>query len=227
MKTAQRSVFRTCLNVRRTGTQTDIAYPITSAIYFSKPLQCSANLSVSKLRTLESCFICFQQCENIWESTNDDVETIGKRYLKGEVTCVSLTFAWFIKLSHSFFFFLSLFVFVACLCGSPSAINFQLRFKALNFILVKFGQGKRPTCPLQFSFTGHHILPQYTILAIIWRVVVWISVGRDNSVGIANRCGPDGPGIESRWGRGFPPTSRPALRPTQPRIQWVPDLSRG
>jgi len=113
----------------------------------------------------------FQHCENIWESTNDDVETIGKRYLKGEVTCVSLTFAWFNKLSNSFFFFLSLFVFVACLRGSPSEINFQLRFQALSFIHVKFGQGKHPTLPLQFSFTGHHILPQYTILAIIWELL--------------------------------------------------------
>ena len=41
------------------------------------------------------------------------------------------------------------------------------------------------------------------------------------------RYGLDGPGIKSRWGRDFPHPSRPALRPTQPSIQWVPDLSRG
>jgi hypothetical protein len=28
-------------------------------------------------------------------------------------------------------------------------------------------------------------------------------VGRDSSVGIATRYGPDGPGIESRWGTRF------------------------
>ena len=51
-------------------------------------------------------------------------------------------------------------------------------------------------------------------------------MGRGSSVSIATRYGLDGPGIESRWGRGFPHPSRPALRPTQPPIQWVPGLSR-
>ena len=51
--------------------------------------------------------------------------------------------------------------------------------------------------------------------------------GWDSSVGIAIRCGLDGPGIESRCGRDFPHLSTPALCPTQPPIQWVPRLSRG
>jgi len=50
---------------------------------------------------------------------------------------------------------------------------------------------------------------------------------RDSVVGIATRYGLDGPGVESRWGRDFPHLSRPALRPTQPPIQWVPSLSWG
>jgi hypothetical protein len=45
---------------------------------------------------------------------------------------------------------------------------------------------------------------------------------RDSAVGIATRYGLDGLGIESRWGRDFPLPARPALRPTQPPIQWVP-----
>ena len=52
-------------------------------------------------------------------------------------------------------------------------------------------------------------------------------MGRDSSVGIAIRYGLDGPEIESLWGRDFPHLSRPALRPTQPPVKWVPGLSRG
>ena len=51
--------------------------------------------------------------------------------------------------------------------------------------------------------------------------------GPGSVVGIATAYGLDGPGIESRWGRDIPHMSRPALRPTQPPVQWVPCLSRG
>jgi hypothetical protein len=54
-----------------------------------------------------------------------------------------------------------------------------------------------------------------------------VLVGRDSSVGIATRYGLDGPGIESRCGRDFSHSYRPALRPTQPPIQWVPGLFPG
>jgi hypothetical protein len=48
-----------------------------------------------------------------------------------------------------------------------------------------------------------------------------------SAVGITNAYGLDGPRIESPWGRDFPHLSRPALRSTQPPVQWVPGLSRG
>jgi hypothetical protein len=41
-------------------------------------------------------------------------------------------------------------------------------------------------------------------------------MSRDTSVDLATGYGLDGPGIESRWGRDFSPTFRPALGTTHP-----------
>jgi hypothetical protein len=50
--------------------------------------------------------------------------------------------------------------------------------------------------------------------------------GPGSSVGIATDYGLDGPGSNPGGDKIFRP-SRPALGPTQPPVQWVPDLSRG
>jgi hypothetical protein len=67
------------------------------------------------------------------------------------------------------------------------------------------------------------------VLLIIqyYRYLVAVTGDRNISVGIETRCGLDGPGIESRWGRDIPNPSRPALVPNQPPVQWVPGLFRG
>ena len=51
--------------------------------------------------------------------------------------------------------------------------------------------------------------------------------GPGSVVSIATAYRLDGPGIESRWRRDFPRLSRPALRPNQPLVQWVPGLFWG
>ena len=62
-------------------------------------------------------------------------------------------------------------------------------------------------------------ITKFLVLNGLFTLAMW---GRDSSVGIATRHGLYGPGIESRW-RNFPHPSRPALGPTQPPVQRVPD----
>jgi hypothetical protein len=52
-------------------------------------------------------------------------------------------------------------------------------------------------------------------------------LGRNSVVGIANRYGLDGTGIESRWRRDFLHPFRPALGLTQLPVTWIPGLFPG
>jgi len=56
-------------------------------------------------------------------------------------------------------------------------------------------------------------------MEIIIIIIIFVVVGgRDSSVGIATPYAMNGPGIESRWARDFPNSSRPTMRPNQPHI---------
>jgi len=78
---------------------------------------------------------------------------------------------------------------------------------------------------MKFSLVGMHQNVK-VFQCFLSELQFWV-VGQDSIFGIATCFGLDGPGIESRWGRDFLHTSRLALAPTQPPVQWVPGLSRG
>ena len=72
-----------------------------------------------------------------------------------------------------------------------------------------------------FAYSAYTLF--YCVIFSIYKSY-YKTVCRVSSVVTATRYGLDGPGVESRWGRGFPHPSRPALRPTQLPIQWVASL---
>ena len=55
----------------------------------------------------------------------------------------------------------------------------------------------------------------------------YVLLVQDSSVGIATRFRLDGPGIESRWGRGFRTRPDRPWGPTQPSLDWVLGLFPG
>ena len=105
-----------------------------------------------------------------------------------------------------------------CTTGSSNVVA-----KIMCLHLVGVSNHDRPSPCWHFSRLSSSILGERPYISVVREV----HRGRDSSVGIATRYGLDGPGIESRWGRDFSHTSRLALGPTQPPIQWVPGIFRG
>ena len=77
------------------------------------------------------------------------------------------------------------------------------------------------------TYQNTAVSPTNTILQASVFIPTYCGWGRHCSVGVATRYGLDGPAIESRCGRDFPHTSKPARGPNQPPIQWVPGLFPG
>ena len=72
---------------------------------------------------------------------------------------------------------------------------------------------------------GHVVVKKLEVLHISVNPVTTV-MGRDSSVSIATRYELDSPGIESRYGKYFPHSSRPALGLTVLPKQWVPGIYR-
>jgi hypothetical protein len=86
-------------------------------------------------------------------------------------------------------------------------------------------------CILSVAFKSVYylvILNISTVSAIIFFLFGTVHCrSQVSSVGIATHYGLDTPRIESQWGRDSLHLSSPALRSTQPPIQWVLGLSQG
>jgi hypothetical protein len=136
---------------------------------------------------------------------------VTHKTLRDACTPTSISFSFLRRLAHC----------TCCLVRNNMTLNATFWYVTPCSLLESYRHiGGKSSHPEDGSSALRHngckFLPGYTVF-----------VGRDSVVGIATRYGLDGPEIEARWRRDFPHPPRPALRPTQPPVQWVPGLSWG
>ena len=112
----------------------------------------------------------------------------------------------------------------------------NLSYTPVFSICVRLGGRSAPSADRHYTYhqlgTEWRVLSPFRIAHFlcctpsVYTLSVRSLMVRDSSVDIATRYRLNGPGIESRLWRDFPYPPLPALRPTQPLIQWLPSLSR-
>ena len=170
------------------------------------------DLSRIQFHSIGCCDICCSGCFSTLSNSLLLWKSFFHCTLSRSTTCLRFYFSN--SLLH---LFLSILIYIFV----PS-----FRYQISSFILVFSNFLRIFFFVCVFIYIMSFILPSF-LPSFLFILPLYLSLhfGPGSSVGIATNYGLDGPGIESRWGEIFLP-SRSPLRPSQPPVQWVPELSR-